>query len=202
MRPRNSPLTTAVRLLAARSLSRRELTDALLRRHYSADEVREAVETCTERGYINESHYAYMLVQKYAGQGYGIPAVAAKLRTKGFSNDIVDEALTHFSVSESVLDKYALKALKGDFSPVSQRRACQSLLRRGFSYSDVRAALERVIADTDSPFQDTDEYDPSAEDEYELSFDAESSFEDTEQTEDTMESSDEETDVPNGAEYV
>lgn len=146
-----------------------------------------------ERGYINESHYAYMLVQKYAGQGYGMPAVAAKLRTKGFSNNIIADALTHFSVSENVLDKYARKALKGDSSAVAQRRACQALLRRGFSYSDARAALERVIAEMNCSSEDANEYEPS--------FDEDTSFADVERIENTMEPS-VEPDFPNGAEYV
>ena len=147
MKPKDSPLNAAVKLLSIRAMSRRELHDALLRREYSPDEADAAVETCVERGFIDEAAYARMLVRRYSEKGYGKRALFPRLRTHGLDSDLISEALDELTVSDDQLDTLLQKRLRGDFSENALNRAAAFLCRRGYAYSDIRRAMERFSID-------------------------------------------------------
>lgn len=130
-----------------RAMSRRELHDALLRREYSPEEADAAVETCMNRGFIDEAAYARLLVRRYSEKGYGKRALFPRLRAHGLDSDLISAALDELTVSDDQIDALLQKRLRGDFSEASRNRAAAFLLRRGYSYSDIRRAMERLSID-------------------------------------------------------
>ena len=70
--------------------------------------------------------------------------VREELRRRGVDRELWDAALEELPEAEDTLDALIRKKCRGDLSdPREKKRLSDALLRRGFSWSDVRAAMAR-----------------------------------------------------------
>ena len=149
---RSGTKAKAANMIASRPLSKRELQKRLVQKGSDAADAEAAVEWLEELGAVDDEAYAAALARHYCSRGYGAARVREELHRRGVPRELWDDALSQMSDSRETLDALIQKKKRGDLAdPKERKRVCDALLRRGFSWSEVRAALGRYI-DTESEF--------------------------------------------------
>ncbi len=147
-RPEPTPAQRALGLLTRREHSARELERKLGMRGVEPAEARATVDKMREAGWQDDGRFAQLLVRSRASAGHGPLRIRAELATHGLDREAAAAALTAFEdagaadwvalAREQICRRFA-SALTGD--RVTQRKAMEFLLRRGFSMDQVRAAV-------------------------------------------------------------
>ncbi len=135
----------ALSLLTARPLSRKELTDRLLERADATEEEAEAVADELERlGLLNDRAYAETLVRHYSAKGYGPYRLREELRRRGVPRAYWDEVLEELDDPAEAIDALLRQKLRGRTVDRKElKRASDYLARKGYSWTDISAALRR-----------------------------------------------------------
>lgn len=134
----------AVDIIGSRALSKRELTDRLVKKGSGQEDARAAADWLEDIGAVDDAAYAAALVRHYGGKGFGPARVKEELRRRGVDRSLWDEALEEMPEAAEVLDELIRKKRKGDLSdPKEKKRISDGLMRRGFAWSDIRAAMGR-----------------------------------------------------------
>ncbi len=127
----------AIYLLSRRLYLASDLREKLVGKGFSRGVADQIVESCVQKGYIDDSQEIHRLVAKELKKGQSAKAVYYKLRQKkGMREDLLKEALEKANPSDGdALDKWLEKhAKKIDRSDRDERRKLVAkLLRRGFS---------------------------------------------------------------------
>ena len=135
---------TAANIIGSRALSKQELTRRLVKKGNDASDAQAAADWLEDIGAVNDVQYAAALARHYGDRGYGPARVREELRRRGVDRELWDEALEELPEAAEVLDRLIQKKCRGDLSdPREKRRVSDALLRRGFSWSDVKAAIGR-----------------------------------------------------------
>ena len=138
----------AADLIGKRAMSRRELERKLRDKGAPETEAQYAAEWLEAIGAIDDAAYAAALVRHHGAQGYGPGWIREKLREKGISRDLWEEALEQLPPPEEHIDRWLERRWKGAApDPAEVKRAAAALVRRGFSWSDVRSAMTRYTDD-------------------------------------------------------
>ena len=120
------------------------LTEKLRKKGYSSEFAEEAVSFLVEKGYIRENEDAAQFAENLALKiGYGKKRIQQELFKKGFSEDVIREALEYgeFDFSEACAKRIRTMGGAEIFeTPEKRSKAIASLLRYGFSYEDIREA--------------------------------------------------------------
>jgi len=135
----------AADLIGKRAMSRRDLERKLRDKGASEAEARYAAEWLEAIGAIDDLEYAALLVRHYGNLGYGPAYVRQKLYEKGVPRDLWEEALDHLPEAEGAIDRYLETKLRGKCPDEKEKkRLSDALLRRGFSWGDVKAGFSRL----------------------------------------------------------
>ena len=138
----------AADLIGKRAMSRRDLERKLQEKGASQAEARYAAEWLEAIGALSDADYAAVLVRHCAGLGYGPARIREKLREKGVPRELWDEALDQAPESAGQIDRFLAAKLHGRApEEAEKRRLTIALLRRGFSWGDVREAWGRLGAE-------------------------------------------------------
>ena len=139
---------TAADLVGKRAMSRRDLERKLQDRGASETEARYAAEWMEAIGAINDADYAAVLARHCADLGYGPQRVREKLYEKGVPRELWDDALDTLPDSAGQIDAFLERKLRGRVPDQREKkRLCDALLRRGFSWGDIRTAWGRLGAE-------------------------------------------------------
>lgn len=134
----------AANIISSRPLSKKELIRRLVRKGADEEDAQSAADWMEEIGAVNDAGYAAMLVRHYGGRGYGPARVREELRRRGVDRELWDEVLEGLPDQSETLDRLIQKKCRGDLSDRKEvKRVSDSLLRRGFSWSEVKDALRR-----------------------------------------------------------
>ena len=125
-------------------LSRRDLEKKLQEKGASEAEARYAGEWLEAIGALDDGAYAAALVRHCGDMGYGPRRAREKLREKGVPQELWDEALDELPPDGEQIDRFLQSKLHGR-SPEDKekKRLTDALLRRGFSWGEVRSAWGR-----------------------------------------------------------
>lgn len=110
-----------------------------------------AVAQMVKKGYLNDRKYADRLIEKLKCKNMSHRAVQDKLMQKGVSAETAKEALQCVMLSQSDAER-ALVLLKTKYrSKLTDkddvRKTIAALQRRGFAYSDIKTALDKLQKD-------------------------------------------------------
>lgn len=138
------PKTQALKLLARREHSARELTRKLKARGLSEEDSRAAVEHATTEGWQSDSRFAEMLVRSRVAQGYGPVRIEAELEVAGVPGDQVRASLEAAGVDwrEQAREAHAKKFGTPPKSSAERAKQYRYLQGRGFDSSQIGAALK------------------------------------------------------------
>ena len=140
---------TAADLIGTRAMSRRDLERKLQEKGASEAEARYAAEWLEAIGAINDADYAALLVRHCAQLGYGPARIRDKLYEKGVPRELWEDALDTLPDQSEDVDRFLRSKLRGELPDEKEKkRLTDALLRRGFSWGDVRAAWNRLGSET------------------------------------------------------
>ncbi len=134
-------------LLSYRPMSCRELREKLMQKGERAEDAQAAVDWLGEQGFLNDERYASMVVRHYAGKGFGRARVRQELQRRGIPRELWEEALEELPEPEEKLDAFLAARLRDPKDRTQVQKVSAALIRRGFSWEEVRAALARFRAE-------------------------------------------------------
>ena len=134
----------AAEIMGRRAMSRRDLERKLQEKGASQVEARYAAEWMEAIGAINDTEYAAMLARHYGQRCYGPGWIREKLREKGIPRELWDDALEQLPPEEEQIEAFLNSKLRGGVPDAQQqKKLAAALARRGFGWSEVRAAMSR-----------------------------------------------------------
>ena len=136
----------ALGYLSQRQMSRRELKTKLLQKGLDEDTAEYCVQWLSDRQLIDEESYAAAVVRHYAAKGYGAGRVRQELRRRGIDRELWDEALEQMPEDSGKLGSFIAARLTDPEDQAQIRRISAALLRRGYSWEEIRSALRRFQA--------------------------------------------------------
>lgn len=149
----SSAKAAAANMIGSRALSKRELTRRLVKKGNDEADAQAAADWLEDIGAVDDAGYAAALVRHYGGKGYGPARVREELRRRGVDRELWDEALEEMPEAAEILDALIQKKCRGELSdPKEKKRVSDGLLRRGFGWSDVKAAMGRYTEMTEDGY--------------------------------------------------
>lgn len=148
---------SAARFLGHRPRSVAEVRKNLKDKDFEAGVVDKAIERLTTLGYLDDRSFAkYWVESRTHFKPLGTAALRYELRQKGVADSILEEIL------EAVDDESGaytaaeplLKRLRGVDRHTARKKISTTLARRGFSFGDVRNALDQLFDEVEE--QDAD----------------------------------------------
>ncbi len=141
----------ALWLLDKRDYSRAELLKKLTEKGYAEETAAAAVDRLAELGFVDDARYAPIVVRHYAAKGYGARRVQAELQRRGIPKELWDAAMEEMPAQNESVDKLLRSRMRGAESTdrAALKRAADALLRRGYAWDEINAAMERYRAETE-----------------------------------------------------
>ena len=141
----------ALKILERRDVSRKMLLDKLTEKGVADADAEEVADWLCGLGVVNDERFAGLVVRHYAAKGYGERRIREELYRRGIDRELWDAALEELTGSDERLDRLLGTKLRGDASPENLQRTQNYLLRRGYSWEDIREATERYLSGKDTP---------------------------------------------------
>ena len=134
----------ALRILGARAMSVKELTDRLKEKGEAPENAEDAAQWLLDMRLLDDAQYAAMCVRHYAAKGYGPGKIRNELYRRGIARELWDEALEELPEQGDRIDALLRRKLKSDTPDRAElRKAADYLYRRGFGRDEIHAALAR-----------------------------------------------------------
>lgn len=138
----------ALELLSRKPLSRRELERRLQEWEAGEEEAAAICDRMEELGYLNDADYAARVARHYSAKGYGERKLRDELYRRGVPRQLWDDALAQVQDPGEAIDAFVQKKLAGRTPDRKElKKVSDALARRGYSWSDISAALERYGAE-------------------------------------------------------
>jgi regulatory protein len=153
-RPRESAHSYALKLLAMRGYSTRDLRRKLERRDYSPDESAQTVESLMRSGLLDDARFAEQYARSRMVNDSASPRRVVQLLSRyGIPRALAEQAVTRVieteqlepSASAEALARKKAVSLKGLEPAVARRRLFAYLARRGFDLEHIRSAVSSAI---------------------------------------------------------
>lgn len=153
----NKAYNTAVHYLSFRMRTAKEIQDYLKEKEYEPFVIKEIVKKLSEQGYLNDREFAIAYVRTQVNttlKGRGV--IEQELMEKGVGKGMIEEAVESEYSAEQELEhavklvlKYAPKYKKDSFKVMIQKVE-QALVRKGYSFSVIKIAIEEAELEEDS----------------------------------------------------
>ena len=136
----------AVRIISTTGVTKRDLERRLVQKGESAENAKNAVDWLDEMKLLDDREVARQIVQRGAAKGYGAARIRQMLYEKQVPKRYWDEALAQMPEMDEALDRFLEKKLGGSTDRADVDKAVQAAARRGFSWPEIRSALQRYNA--------------------------------------------------------
>ena len=140
----------ALSLLERRDYGSAELAAKLVEKGASPSDAEAAVARMVEYGFVNDENYAAMVVRHYAAKGFGPARIREELRRRRLDRELWDAALDAAPENSEAAYRLFAAKMRGGCDKDAVRKASAALVRRGFSWEDVRAAAERYLSEMEN----------------------------------------------------
>jgi len=148
----------ALRLLASRPRSVREISERLRRKGFEQVTIDRAIEKLEGWNYINDAEFArYWVENRAAHKPRGRRLLEQELRTKGVDREVVKEAIADVEVDEESaaleLARAKLSSYRHDDPRIAQRKLIGFLQRRGFDFDVIKPVVTQLFSNTDEDLE-------------------------------------------------
>lgn len=134
----------AVRIVSASGVSKKELERRLTQKGETVQDAQAAVQWLSDLELLDDAKTAEQLVRSAVNKGYGKARIKQILYEKRIPEEFWEDALAQVPDMDDAVDKFLHQRLKGrDPDQKELKRTIDALLRRGHSWSDIRAGLRR-----------------------------------------------------------
>lgn len=146
-----SAKTRAVRIISASGVSKQELEHRLTQKGEKPEDAREAVQWLSDLDLLDDAKTARQLVDSAVRKGYGKNRIRQILYEKRIPKEFWEEALEQVPEMDDAVDKFLRQRLHGETPDQKEvKRTIDALLRRGHSWQDIRAGMQRYSASMDT----------------------------------------------------
>lgn len=139
----------AVRIVAASSVSKKDLQQRLVQKGEDPTQAADAVAWMEEMHLVDDEETARQIVSRCAAKGYGMSRAKQALYEKKIPKQYWDAALADYPNQIEHILTFLRSKLDDDADQKQIKKAIDALLRRGHSYSEIRAALQQLTVDPD-----------------------------------------------------
>ena len=138
----------ALRIINARAMSEREMYDRLVEKGESEQNAAAAVAWLISLHFLNDADYAAAVARHCVAKGFGKRRVRDELYKRKLPRELWDAAMEELPEEDDALDRLLRSRLRGADADdrAALKRATDALLRRGFDWDEIKAAVERYRA--------------------------------------------------------
>lgn len=137
----------AAKMASGQMLSRREVCRRLEKKGADAAAAEETADWLTELGAVDDAAYAAAIVRHYGRALYGGRRAQQELQRRGIPRELWEAALLELPDSGEAVRAYLRGKCRGAADEKTRKRLGDALLRRGFSWNDIRPALNELGGD-------------------------------------------------------
>ena len=134
----------AVRIISASAVSKGDLQRRLTQKGEDPEDAKNAVEWLSELKLLDDAETARQIVSRGVARGYGAQRIRQMLYEKRIPKQYWEDALAAVPDMSQALTDFLRKRLGDDPEEKTLRSAAQAALRRGYTWPEVREALERL----------------------------------------------------------
>lgn len=136
----------ALRLLAFRAHSEKELSDKLKRAGAREEDIEYTLGFVREYGFVNDAEYAVHLAKDLGNiKKYGKRRIEQELKARGISEEDAQNALSELpDDEETALLPLLERKLGGNFEQKNIDKATRYFLYRGYEFGDIKACIEKL----------------------------------------------------------
>ena len=134
-------------LLSRRPHGTKELIKKLCEKGHEKESAEKACDRLLELGLLNDEEFARILANElYERKGYGVKRIKQELAFRGIDREIAENAIESLDIdTQNRIILVIEKKYKGKINDEKGRkRAIDGLLRLGYSYSDIKSALNSI----------------------------------------------------------
>ena len=139
----------AVRIVAATSVSKKDLQRRLIAKGEDPTQAEAAVQWMSDLDLVDDQRVAEQIVSRCIGKGYGISRAKQMLYERQSPKRYWDEALQNYPDQIDAIAEYLRIHLGEDPDMRAKKRVIDALIRRGHPYSCIRKAMERLSYNAD-----------------------------------------------------
>ena len=139
----------AIEMLSRRAMSRAEMRRKLIEKGEDEDTAEHVTAWLCDHALIDDESYAVAVARHYAAKGYGAGRVRAELSRRGIERELWDGAIGAMPENEDKIDKFIASRLHDPEDRDEVRKLSNALYRRGYSWDEIRRALERHRAEAE-----------------------------------------------------
>lgn len=139
----------AVRIVAATSVSKKDLQQRLISKGETPEDAAGAVQWMADLQLVDDRQTAQQVVCRCISKGYGVSRAKQALYEKRIPKEYWADALEDYPDQADAILAFLNDRLSKNVDERSIKRAVDALLRRGHSYSQIRRGLERLSLETD-----------------------------------------------------
>lgn len=138
----------AVRIVAATSVSKRDLQQRLVQKGEDPQQAKEAVQWMSDLDLLDDRKVAEQVVSRCISKGYGLARARQALYEKRVPKEFWDDALADYPDMEEKIMDFLRSRLDGESEERDVKRAVDALMRRGHNYGQIRRAMDQLRLDT------------------------------------------------------
>lgn len=139
----------AVRIISAAGVSKQDLEQRLTQKGERPEDAKNAVAWLEELNLLDDAETARQIVARGVSRGYGAERIKQMLYAKRIPRTYWEEALSTVPDMRGALTDFLRKRLGEEPDEKTVRSAAQAAIRRGYSWTEVRSALETLQEDKD-----------------------------------------------------
>ena len=128
-------------MVGRQMLSKKEVTRRLVKKGAAEQDALDAADWLEELGALDDAAYAAALARRCAASGYGRLRVREELRRRGVPEALWEKAFACLPPAEEAIRALVKKKYRGGDDPKAVKRLSDSLLRRGFTWQEIRPVL-------------------------------------------------------------
>ena len=141
----------ALRMIGLRAMSEGEVYHRLVEKGETEQNAAAAVAWLLDLHFLDDTAYAAMVVRHCASKGFGKKRILNELYHRYVPRELWETALEELPEQDDTLDRLLRIRLRGKADdPAAWKKAADYLLRRGFSWEEIRAAGERYRNEEDN----------------------------------------------------
>ena len=136
----------ALRLLAFRSHSEKELSDKLKRAGAKNQDLQYVLDFVKEYGFVNDAEYATHLAKDLQNlKKYGKRRIVQELKKRGIAMEYIENAIAELSEDENeALLPLVERKLGGNFDKKSIDRTVRYFAYRGYDFDDIKTCIDKI----------------------------------------------------------
>lgn len=139
----------AVRIVSASSVSKRDLEQRLIQKGEDPAQAKDAVRWMEGLDLLDDRKTAEQIVHRCISKGYGKARAKQALYEKRIPKELWAEVLEDYPDQSEHILSFLQTRLGSSRDHNDLRKAVDALLRKGHSYSHIRAAVSQLQLDTD-----------------------------------------------------